>query len=290
MKRKPRELAVNFFFILLGSLIYAFAFDWAYAPNEVAMGGVTGLAQIFNALFPRLTVGTLVFVINVPIFLLGWRALGGYFLISSLASMAASSLFIDALPAMFPFAPMSDPLLASIFGGVLLGLGLGLVFLQGSTTGGSDIVARLVQLKMAWLPMGKIVMVLDLVVILLVAAVFRRVESALYGIVSLYVSSIVMDGVLYGMNPSKVAYIISDEPLAIAEAIRRELDHSVTYLEGEGGWTGAKKKVILCAFRQREIVGIKRVVRNIDPNAFLIVTNAHEVLGEGFLGNDQGGF
>lgn len=276
------ELVKNYIWIILGSALFAFAFDWAYAPNGIANGGVTGLAQIINFLLPQASVGVLVIIINVPIFLVGWRVLGRHFLVSSLVSMAVSSVLIDVFAVLWDFEPMSDSLLASIFGGVLFGLSLGIIFLQGATTGGSDIVARLAQRKMAWLPMGKIVLGVDLVVILAVAAVFRRLDSALYGMVALYVSSIVIDGVLYGLNTSKVAYIISDQPEAIAEVIRNDLGHSVTYLEGEGGWTGAKKRVILCAFNQKQIVGIKQAVERTDPNAFLIVTNAHEVLGEGF--------
>ena len=282
MKRTPRELVKNYIIVLLGSALYAFAFDWAYAPNDIANGGVTGLAQIVNFLFPQASVGTVVIAINIPIFLVGWKVLGRHFLLTSLVATAASSLFIDAFAVLYPFQPMADPILAAIFGGVLFGLSLGLIFLQGGTTGGSDIVARLAQRKLAWLPMGKLILAVDLVVILAVAAVFRRLDSALYGVVALYVSSIVMDGVLYGMNPSKVAYIISDRPEAIAQVILHDLDRSVTYLEGQGGWSGARKQVILCAFPQKQIVDIKAAVEGADPNAFMIVTNAHEVLGEGF--------
>jgi len=177
---------------------------------------------------------------------------------------------------------MAEPLLACVFGGALLGLGLGLIFQQGATTGGTDILARLAQSKMAWLPMGKVLMVIDLMVILMVAAVFRSLESALYGIVALYVSTMVMDWVLYGMDTSKVAYIISDKPEEIARVIMDEMERTVTYLQGEGGYLGQPKRVILCAFKQREIVTVKETVRQADPTAFMIVTSAHEVLGEGF--------
>ena len=135
---------------------------------------------------------------------------------------------------------------------------------------------------MAWLPVGKVLMVIDLTVILLVAVVFHSLESALYGIVALYVSTLVMDWVLYGMDNAKVAYIISDKPEVIARVIMDDLDRTVTYLQGEGGYLGQPKRVILCAFKQREIVTIKETVRQADPAAFMIVTPAHEVLGEGF--------
>ncbi len=282
MKRSAATLVKNYLWIIAGSALYALAFDWCFVPNGIAFGGVTGVAQLINHFVPAAPVGTVVICLNVPIFLVGWRVLGRHFLASSLVSMALSSLFIDGIAAVCPFQPMSEPLLACIFGGALLGLSLGLIFLQGATTGGTDILARLAQRKLAWLPVGKVLLVIDLAVILLVAAAFRRLESALYGIVALYVSSMVMDFVLYGMDNAKVAYIISDKPDEIAKVILHELDRSVTYLDGEGGWSGARKKVILCAFKQRQIVDIKETVRRVDPDAFMIVTPAHEILGEGF--------
>lgn len=195
--------------------------------------------------------------------------------------MAVSSVFIDLIDSLYQFPPM-DPLLACIFGGVLLGLSLGLVFQQGATTGGTDLLARLIKLKLSWLPMGKLLLAVDLVVIVAVALVFQNLFSALYGLVSLYISTIVMDGVLYGMDQAKVAYIISNRPKEISDTIVRELDRGVTILHGMGAYSGADKEVLFCAFKQRQIVALKRVVKEIDPSAFLIVCEAHEVLGEGF--------
>jgi len=281
MERSARKLVQNYIIILLGSAVYALAFNWCYVPNNIAFGGLTGVAQMVNRWLPWAPVGTTVIVLNIPLFLLGWRLLGIHLLISSLVAMAASSLMIDALAALYTFPPM-EPMLACVFGGVLLGAGLGFILLQGATTGGTDLLARLMKLKLAWLPMGKLLMAIDLVVIVAVAAVFRSLNSALYGLVALYISTLVMDGVLYGLDNAKVAYIISDKPEEIAQIIIRDLDRSVTYLSGEGGYSGAAKRVIMCAFKQKEIVDIKETVRRIDPNAFMIVCAAHEVLGEGF--------
>lgn len=287
MKRTPKTLAKNYLLIIVGSALYALAFNWGFEPNGIAFGGVTGIAQLINHLFPFLPIGTLVLCMNVPIFLAGWKVLGGHLLVSSLVATALTSLFLDGLNAVFLFESMTDPLLACVFGGALLGLSLGLIFQQGATTGGTDVLARLAQSRMAWLPVGKVLMVIDLAVILSVSAVFGRFESALYGVVALYVSTLVMDGVLYGTDNAKVAYIISDHPETIAKFVLEELERSVTYLEGEGGFSGTKKRVILCAFKQREIVELKTAVREADPNAFMIVTSAHEVLGEGFRSYHQ---
>ena len=267
--------------ITLGSAVYALGFVWCYAPNGIAFGGITGVAQIVNFLIPALPIGVTVIVLNIPLFVLGWRLIGGRLLVTSLYAMALSSVFIDVLTPLYDWPPM-EPLLACIFGGVLLGLSLGLVFQQGATTGGTDLLARLLKLKLAWLPMGKLLMGIDLAVIVAVAAVFRALDAALYGLVALYISTIVMDGVLYGLDTAKVAYIISDRNKEISAAIVKDLDRGVTILHGQGAYTGADKDVLMCAFKQREIAAIKAAVKDIDPAAFVIVCDAHEVLGEGF--------
>ena len=281
MKSKAVKTLWSYLIIVGASLMYAVGCSGCYAPNDIAFGGITGVGQIINFLLPWAPIGTVVIVLNIPLFLLGWRLLGGHLLISSLFAMAVSSVFIDLIDSLYQFPPM-DPLLACIFGGVLLGLSLGLVFQQGATTGGTDLLARLIKLKLSWLPMGKLLLAVDLVVIVAVSVVFQNLFSALYGLVSLYISSLVMDGVLYGMDQAKVAYIISNRPKEISDTIVRELDRGVTILHGMGAYSGADKEVLFCAFKQRQIVALKRVVKEIDPSAFLIVCEAHEVLGEGF--------
>ncbi len=267
--------------IAAASVIYALSFVWCYQPNGIAFGGLTGVAQIINRLIPAAPIGVTVIVMNVPLFLLGWKFIGGRLLVSSLYAMFLSSVAIDVLTPLYDWKPM-DPMLACIFGGLLLGLSLGLVFLQGATTGGSDLLARLLKLRLTWLPMGRLLLGIDLAVILGVALTFRALEAALYGLVGLYISTIVIDGVLYGIDTAKVAYIISDKNDAISNAIVNGLDRGVTILPAKGGYTGADKNVLMCAFKQREIAAIKAAVKEIDPEAFLIVCNAHEVLGEGF--------
>lgn len=163
-----------------------------------------------------------------------------------------------------------------------MGGSLGVVFLQGATTGGTDLIARLLKLKLAWLPMGRLLLAVDLLVIVAVAVAFRNIYSALYGVVALYISSFVMDQVLYGMDNAKVAYIISDRPQEIIRSISTELDRGVTILRGAGAWSGEAKDVLMCAFKQKQIVALKRAVKETDPSAFLIVCDAHEVLGQGF--------
>ena len=266
--------------ITLGSLLFALAFDCFFAPNQVAMGGVTGAAQVINVLVPALPVGLLTIALNVPLFLAGWRLIGFHLLASSLFSMAVSSAAIDLIALAWEFPP-TDPMLASLCGGALLGLGLGLVFSQGATTGGTDIVARLLKLKFPWLPMGQLLLVPDGVVLAAAALAFGDVSAALYGAVALFVTARVMDTVLYGLDTCKTAYIISDRWRSIADVLL-EQDRGVTILRGQGAYTGDDKQVLMVAFRQRDIVQLRRTVHSLDPRAFMIVCNAHEVLGEGF--------
>ena len=276
-----RQTIRNYSLVALGSVIFALAFDWFFGPNQVAMGGVTGLAQVINAVFPPLSVGVLAFMLNVPLFLAGWKFIGFHLLASSLFSMAVSSAAIDLIAAIYPFSPL-DPMLACLCGGALMGVGLGIVFSQGATTGGTDVVARLMKLRFPWLPMGKLMLVPDAVVLTLAAVVFGKVESALYGAVGLFVATRVMDTVLYGLDTSKVAYIISDRWKELSQRLLGELDMGVTLLHGQGAYTQREKQILMVAFKQKAIVRLKKTVHEVDPRAFLVVVNAHDVLGEGF--------
>ena len=195
---------VPYLWIALASAIYALGFCWCYEPNQIGFGGITGVGQIINHFLPWAPIGVVVIILNVPLFLLGWKFIGGRLLVTSLFAMAVSSIFIDLIAAVHTFQPM-EPLLGCIFGGVLMGGSLGIVFLQGATTGGTDLIARLMKLKLAWLPMGKLLLIIDLLVIVAVAVSFRNFSSALYGLVALYISTIVMDGVLYGLDNARVA-------------------------------------------------------------------------------------
>ena len=275
MKQYLKSYAV----ITLGSVIYALSFDWFVAPNQFAMGGVTGLAQILHHWFPALTVGAASALMNVPLFLIGWKKIGGHLLVSSLYAMVVSSAAIDGLNLLFDFQPM-DPILAALFGGGVMGVGLGLVFAQGATTGGTDIVAKLLRLKWPWLPIGKLVVVPDTAVMLLVALTFGQLSAMLYGFIKLYTCSKAMDTVLYGTVDSRVAYIISDHWRELSGTLLQS--RGVTLLQAKGAYTGAEKQVLMIAFKQKEIVDLKRRVYELDPEAFLIVCDARDVLGNGF--------
>lgn len=271
----------GYLWIALASALYALSFDWFYAPNQLGFGGLTALGMILNHFSSAIPIGTVVLVLNIPIFILGWKFLGGHTLVSSLFAMAATSVLVDLIAAIYTFPPM-DPMLAAVFGGVSLGASLGMIFSKGATTGGTDLIARLLKLPFAWLPMGKLLLAVDLSMLLAVSIAFRSMESAMYGIISLYISTLVMDMVLYGLDQSKVAYIVTTRPQEIAAEIDRQMDRGATFLHGEGSFSREEKLVLMCAFKQKQIVPLKALVHELDPEAFLIVCDAHEVLGQGF--------
>ncbi len=276
-----KDLLKSYAIITLGSVIYALSFDWFVSPNQFAMGGVTGLAQIVHFWFPSLTVGVAAALMNIPLFLIGWKKIGGHLLVSSLYATIVSNAAIDVLNLLFDFQPM-DSILAALFGGGVMGVGLGLVFAQGATTGGTDIIAKLLKLKWPWLPIGKLVVIPDVAVMLLVALTFGQLSAMLYGFIKLYTFSKSMDAVLYGTVDSRVAYIISDRWQELSGMLLRDQQRGVTLLQAQGAYTGEEKRVLMIAFKQKEIVDLKRRVYELDPGAFLILCDARDVLGNGF--------
>ena len=280
MVQKFRGVLRIFVVVTLASAVYAVAFNWFFQSNDLTMGGFTGVAQIIHYLLPVLPIGVLTIVMNIPLFIIGVRCMGIKLLLSSLYAMAASSLLLDLVASLFTFQPM-EPLLASIYGGALLGISIGLMLLVNATTGGTELLARLLKLRFHHLSIGRLCLICDVIVVLLYAAVFRNVHNALYSIIALYISSLAIDMVIYGSRTAELAYIISGRSAQIGQALL-ELDMGITLLPATGGFSGDPKQVILCAFKRRQIAVIKAQVHSIDPNAFLIVCQAHEVLGEGF--------
>lgn len=281
MKNSVWKILSDLILITLSSLLYAVAFCWFYQPNAISVGGFTGISQIVHHFVPALPIGVTTVLLNIPLFLLGFRRQGFRLLLSSLYSMVMSSLLIDLVSGLHSFAPMDDLLLAGMFGGLLAGAAMGLQLRVGATSGGSELAARLLKYRFRHIPVGKLCLCVDLAVIGLYALTFRAITNALYGVVSMYIFSLSMDFVIYGGTHAKMAYIISDQ----GDAVRRRLldmNLGVTVICGEGGWEGGEKRMLLCAFKRAMIAPIKTAVTEIDPKAFIIVCEAHEVLGEGF--------
>ena len=271
---------LNYAKIVLGGAVYAVGFQFFCYPNAIVTGGVTGIAMIINFL-TGLPVGVMSIAMNIPLFLLAWRRFGLHFMVGSLLGMLSANVAVD-LFSMVDFVATTQPLMGAVYGGVFQGLGIGLVYTAGATTGGTDIIAKFLRVKYQHINFATFMLVLDAVIIAAFALIFDRYDSALYAIIGMFISSRLIDTTLYGTVNSKVCYIITDETDAIKNAITVHLDRGVTYLHGEGAWSGKEKKIILCVIRSRQIVELKRIIKSCDPRAFLIVSDSHEVFGEGF--------
>ena len=265
---------------ILGSAMFAAGFALFLQPNNMNSGGISGLAMVIVELLDFGSVGTLSILINLPLFLLGGIKIGKRFFLGSLLGMLLSSVLIDMI-AVFPM-PQTDPLIGAIYGGVVCGLGLGIVFTAGTSTGGSDILVRLLKLKFRNVPIGQISMSFDAIVVVLTGLVFGDVRNALYTGITVYLCGKVIDGVVYRFDYSDVALIISSEYEQIAKAIGERLDRGATFLHGEGSYSHKDTKVVLAAVKKQQMAELKELVMEIDPKAFLIVQEAHQVLGDGF--------
>ena len=265
---------------LVGSAVFALGFDLFLAPNDLNPGGISGLSQVLVELIGFGSVGSLSILINLPLFALGGIKIGKKFFAGSLLGMMLSSVLIDAL-ALVPF-PATEPLIGALYGGLICGLGLGVVFVAGTSTGGSDILVRLLKLRWRNVPIGQISMSFDAIVVVLTGLVFHDVTKALYTGVAVFVCGQVIDAVVYRFDYSKVALIISKEYEEIARQIGIKLDRGATFLHGEGSYSGKATKVILTAVKKQQVAELKELVMGIDPGAFIVVQEAHQVLGEGF--------
>lgn len=275
------EAALNIFKILLGSVIFAIGIQWFYHPAALLSGGVTGIAMIINYLAPSAPVGVMIIALNIPVFIIALRKYGWRFMAGSLLGTLFSAVAIDLL-ALVDFSITTEPFLASIYGGIITGLGLGIVYTTGSTTGGTDVVAKLIRGKFPYVNFGTMILVLDAVIIAAYALLFKKYENAMYTVIAVYVAARVIDLVLYGSSQSKLCHIISEYSDEIKVAIVQKLNRGVTVLSGKGAYSGADKQILLCVVKRQQIIEIKKIVKNIDKSAFVIVTDTRDVFGEGF--------
>ena len=281
MKSQFWKILKDYGVITASCLLYAFAFNCFFQTNSLAMGGFTGIAQVLARLIPGLPIGTTVFVMNVPLMIIGVKKQGWGLLFASVYAIFVSSAMIDVMAALVTF-PAMEPLLACLYGGVLMGIALGLMMLKNATTGGTELAARLLRYVIRNLSIGKLCLAIDVTVVSIYALTFGNLDSALYGVVAMYISSIAMDMVVYGSVNAKLAYIISDHCPQITQKLM-DMELGATILTGKGAFTGNDKNVLMCAAKPAKIARIKAVVAQVDPDkAFVIVTDAKEVYGEGF--------
>ena len=279
-KKKMLEYTVMYIKIVLGSALYAMGFRFFLFPNDVVASGVVGISTIINYLtgFP---VGIMTILINIPLFAISGKQFGIKFIVSSGTAMLLSSVMMDVF-ATVDFAATHDPLLAAVYGGVIRGLGLGLIYSTTATAGGTDIIAKFLRRKYQYINFSTFILAMDIGIFLLFALLFGRLDSAMYSAICMFIASKVVDLVLYGAVNSKVCYVITDESAAVKDAIVNKLRRGVTYIHGEGAWSGQQKNIILCVIKRNQIVELKKLVKSIDERAFMIVSDSREVFGQGF--------
>ncbi len=269
----------DFIFIVFGCAVSGLGLNIFIFPNNIAPGGATGAAMILNT-FAELSVGLWIIILNLPLFIISLKAIGKSFFIKTFIATTLLSLFID----LFYFIPSftQDIFLSSIIGGAINGAGLAIVFSRGVMTGGSDLLARLIKIKIPTASLGKLIMVIDGIVILSAMIVFRNIAQGLYAVVSVFVSARIIDAVLLGSERAKTALIITDKAQEIYKNVISDLEHSATIMNAKGGYTQKDKSVVLCAVKRYEIYKLKDVIMKTDKNAFVVVFDAAEIVGKGF--------
>ena len=284
MKRKQLfSFLVDLLFYIAGGIIYSVAVLLFLTENEISPGGLTGIATILNYLF-SLPIGTVVFILNIPLLAAGFIKFGGIFIAKTAVATAVMSLTLDISGLFIPKMKI-DPILAALFGGLLMGLGISLFMLRDATTGGTDIIAKLINRKFPHLTVGRLMLAADAAVVGLSALVYKNIESALYAVIAIYASSRVMDLILYGADRGKIIYVITDNAKELSDSIMSLINRGVTLLDVTGAYTGTKRQMLMCTVRRHEVAAVCRLATSCDKNAFIIVGEAGEVLGEGFKRN-----
>lgn len=289
-QRKIGELVKDTLFFTAGSAIFAVGVNCFTAPNQIAPGGVTGIATMMNYLWGT-PIGLFILLLNIPILFWGIWEIGWRLIAKTMLAVVFSSAAVDIFAYLLP-AYQGNDMLAAVFGGVLEGIGLSLVFMRGATTGGVDMIARLLGKRLRHISMGKLMFGVDFVIITVSAFVYGKIESALYALIAIFVSTKIIDALLYGTDTGtgKMYFIISQKSKEIAQRIIHDLQRGVTLIDSYGGYSQEPNITILCAVRRHEVYRINSIIHEIDKNAFVIVGEAGEISGEGFkehVSNDK---
>ena len=282
MRSRVKKTTVDILYFFAGAIIYSVSVNMFLSPNGISPGGFTGVAAVINHI-TNIPTGTMLFILNIPILILGYIKMGGVFILKTSFVTVLVSLSLDISASLLPIV-RADGILVSMFGGILMGIGLSLILLRGATTGGIDIIAKFVNRKYRHLSVGKIILMADGIVILLNALVYKNAESALYSIVAMYMGTRLMDVLLYGADKGKIIYIITNSPDEICNEINHSVGRGVTKLSVIGGYTGETKIMLMCTVRVHEVAAIHDLVKQYDDRAFMVVSDAGEIIGEGFKG------
>lgn len=284
LKKRSRNAVkrsiLDYIFFLAGSALYAFGFVFFIEPNNISPGGFTGIAAIINYLFD-LPTGAVLFCLNIPVLLLGLKKMGGKFVIKTLFIISVISVLIDFFSALLP-AFHGDRLIAAIFGGALSGFGLSLVMLRGATTGGIDIIAVALKQKFPFLGIGRLVLILDSIIITLAAICYKEIESALFAVVAIFISGNLLDAMLYGSDKGRLIFIVTNKGSQVSKAIFENLNRGVTILPSYGAFENKSNETLICALKVNEVDNALKTVSVTDPNAFTVVTVTGGIFGRGF--------
>lgn len=278
--KKIKEVCIDLLFFVCGCAAYAAAAQWLLYPARVSPGGVTGIAAVLFYL-TELPMGLSVLVLNIPLLIAGFRGFGGGFIFKTAVSVLFVSFFLE-LAETFPISLTTDPILSSVFGGLLSGVGLSLVMLRGATTGGADIAVKLINKRRKNLSVGRLFFYIDGFVIALSAVVYRNVETALYSVVAIFVSAKVMDALLYGNQSGRIFFIITRSGEELKNTIMERSGRGVTMIPAVGGYSGGQLNLLLCAVRNSEMNRLRQTVLKSDPTAFFFIASAGDIAGEGF--------
>ncbi len=277
--KKP--MVIDILTILASGIIYGFAFVVFLEPAKISPGGVTGVSALIHHLTAVLPTGAINIVLNIPLFILGFKNFGKTFVVKSIFSTLSVSFFIDLFEAFLP-RYNGDRIMSALFSGVLVGTALALVILRGFTTGGIDIAAKYILMKKPFISFGRIMLVIDVVIVFFASVVYRDIETSLYSIVMLFTSSKIIDSLLYGADKGKLMMVITKKAKELTEQIMTVSKRGVTIAPVVGGYTKERKDMLVCAFRIQEIAKVRNIIKQTDEEAFIIITDVGEILGLGF--------
>lgn len=270
--------------MIIATILYSAGIALFLDPNDLVSGGVTGLAIILNRII-QIKTGTLILALNIPLLILGFVKFGYRFVANTGITVIMVTILTNYMNRIGGI--IDDPMLAAVIGSVLTGCGMALLFKQDTTTGGMDIVVKILRLKYPHLKTGSLFFLTDAIVIMIAGIFFGTYESAMYGAIAMFVNAKAMNYILYGSDEASLFYIISDHNEEIAKIILEELDIGITFLDGAGAYSGKEKKVILCATQKKVAPKVLEVVKEIDQNAFMLACSANEIYGEGYKSYDS---
>lgn len=280
MKESLKKFVIDILIYTIGAFIYSSAITIFITPNQISPGGITGVATAISFLI-KVPSGILYFIINLPILLLGFLKFGGVFIFKTTIASFMVSLSLTLTDFLLP-SFVADRLLAALFGGIMLGAGMSIIIIRGATTGGVDIVAKLINRKYRHLTVGRIMLLADVFVILLAVIVYKNVESALYSAITVYGTTFVLDRMLYGADKGKLAHIVTSRSAEICRAIANDLGRGTTVISAKGGYTGNDRTLLLCTLRAYEVATLYSIIDEYDPDAFIVMSEVGEIIGEGF--------